>query len=117
MSTLDGGRIGIAAQALGIAQVLLSALYSYYCCVTMSGGAGGCDELQHAAHHVRQADRFASGEAMHRRMSHVTRHIAHVTRHTSPQAIQFKLADMAVRLESARLLTLRAATLKDEKQP
>jgi alkylation response protein AidB-like acyl-CoA dehydrogenase len=30
------------------------------------------------------------------------------------QAIQFKLADMATQLEAARLLTLRAASLKDE---
>ncbi|UYV67476.1 ACADS [Cordylochernes scorpioides] len=33
------------------------------------------------------------------------------------QAIQFKLADMEVKLESARLLTWKAATLKDEKKP
>lgn len=33
------------------------------------------------------------------------------------QAIQQKLADMALRLESARLLTWRAAWLKDNKQP
>ena len=31
------------------------------------------------------------------------------------QAIQFKLADMATRLDAARLLTLQAATLKDRK--
>lgn len=33
------------------------------------------------------------------------------------QAIQSKLSDMALRLESARLLTWRAAWLKDNKQP
>lgn len=33
------------------------------------------------------------------------------------QAIQNKLADMAVQLESARLLTWRAAWLKDNKKP
>ncbi|XP_029108480.1 short-chain specific acyl-CoA dehydrogenase, mitochondrial isoform X2 [Scleropages formosus] len=33
------------------------------------------------------------------------------------QAIQFKLADMAVALESARLLTWKAALLRDAKQP
>ena len=32
------------------------------------------------------------------------------------QAIQFKLADMATRIEAARLLTYRAAHLKDRKQ-
>lgn len=33
------------------------------------------------------------------------------------QAIQHKLSDMALKLESARLLTWRAAWLKDNKQP
>lgn len=33
------------------------------------------------------------------------------------QAIQNKLADMALQLESARLLTWRAAFLKDNKKP
>lgn len=32
-------------------------------------------------------------------------------------SLQFKLADMAVALESARLLTWRAAMLKDNKKP
>ena len=31
--------------------------------------------------------------------------------------LQFKLADMALALESARLLTWRAAVLKDNKRP
>jgi alkylation response protein AidB-like acyl-CoA dehydrogenase len=33
------------------------------------------------------------------------------------QAIQFKIADMATRAEAARLLTLQAASLKDEGKP
>ncbi|MCE7963129.1 MAG: acyl-CoA dehydrogenase, partial [Acidobacteria bacterium ACB1] len=33
------------------------------------------------------------------------------------QAIQFKLADMATQIECARLLTLKAAVLKDAKRP
>ena len=33
------------------------------------------------------------------------------------QAIQFKLADMATQIECARLLTLKAAALKDAKRP
>ena len=33
------------------------------------------------------------------------------------QAIQVKLADMATRIESSRLLTWRAAYLKDQKKP
>lgn len=32
-------------------------------------------------------------------------------------SLQFKLADMALALESARLLTWRAAMLKDNKKP
>ncbi len=72
MSTLDGGRIGIAAQALGIARAALE------------------DALAYAR------DRKTFGKAI----------IEH-------QAIQFKLADMATELDAARLLTWRAAALKD----
>eukprot|EP00316_Scyphosphaera_apsteinii_P015709 CAMPEP_0119312662 /NCGR_PEP_ID=MMETSP1333-20130426/26940_1 /TAXON_ID=418940 /ORGANISM="Scyphosphaera apsteinii, Strain RCC1455" /LENGTH=399 /DNA_ID=CAMNT_0007317315 /DNA_START=93 /DNA_END=1292 /DNA_ORIENTATION=+ len=76
MSTLDGGRIGIAGQALGIAKA----------------------SLQLAAQYAQTRKTFNVPIAQH-------------------QAIQFTLADMAVRLESARLLTHRAAVLKDAKQP
>ncbi|HEY4178454.1 MAG TPA: acyl-CoA dehydrogenase [Kofleriaceae bacterium] len=76
MSTLDGGRIGIAAQALGIARAALE------------------DALAYAL----QRRTFGKPIAQH-------------------QAIQFKLADMATEVEAARLLTLRAAWLKDNKQP
>jgi butyryl-CoA dehydrogenase len=76
MSTLDGGRIGIAAQALGIARAALE------------------DALDYAQH------RRTMGKAI----------IQH-------QAIAFKLADMATEIDAARLLTLRAAYLKDHKQP
>ena len=102
-----------------------------------AGGARGCNGVQHAAHHVWQANRVASGHArarlvsrvthrasrVTRHASHVTRHTSHVTRHThhtshfTLQAIQFKLADMALKIEAARLLTLRAAVLKDDHQP
>lgn len=75
MSTLDGGRIGIASQALGIAQAAYDAARAY----------------------ARQREQFG-------------RPIA------SFQAIQWKLAEMWTRLESARLLTYRAAWLKDRKQ-
>jgi alkylation response protein AidB-like acyl-CoA dehydrogenase len=75
MKTLAGGRIGIAAQALGI--------------------ASGAYELS-----VRYAkERKAFGTA-----------IAH------HQAIQFKLADMATRIEAARLLCFKAAWEKDNGQ-
>ncbi|MBU1896940.1 acyl-CoA dehydrogenase family protein [Myxococcota bacterium] len=73
MSTLDGGRIGIAAQALGIARAAFEAAGRY------------------------SLERQAFGKP-----------IAHL------QAIQFKLADMATRIDAARLLTLRAASLKDK---
>ncbi len=74
MSTLDGGRIGIAAQAVGIARAALE------------------DSLSYAL--TRKT--FGKPIAQH-------------------QAIQFKLADMATEIEAARLLTLRAAWLKDQK--
>ncbi len=72
MNTLNGGRIGIAAQACGIAAGALEASRKYA--------------------RVRKA--FGT-------------EIANL------QAIQFKLADMAVKVEAAKLLTLEAAALKD----
>ena len=76
MATLDGGRIGIAAQALGIAQ---------------------------AAYDV------ARGYAQERKQ--FGRRIGDF------QAIQWKLADMATEIDAARLLTYRAAWLKQEGRP
>ncbi len=76
MSTLDGGRIGIAAQAVGIARAALEDALAY----------------------AQTRKTFGKPIAQH-------------------QAIQFKLADMATEIEAARLLTLRAAWLKDHKQP
>jgi alkylation response protein AidB-like acyl-CoA dehydrogenase len=75
METLNGGRIGIAAQALGI--------------------ASGAYELALAYSKERKA--FGKPISQH-------------------QAIQFKLADMATHIEAARLLVLKAAWLKDQKQ-
>jgi alkylation response protein AidB-like acyl-CoA dehydrogenase len=72
MKTLEGGRIGIAAQALGI--------------------ASGAYEL--ALKYSKERKAFGK-EIMHH------------------QAIQFKLADMATRIEAARLLCLKAAWEKD----
>src|ERR1700735_2033863 len=72
MKTLDGGRIGIASQALGIARASLEASLKY---------AQG---------------RLTFGKPI-----------------AQYQAIQWKLADMAVEIDAARLLTHRAATLKD----
>jgi alkylation response protein AidB-like acyl-CoA dehydrogenase len=76
MKTLDGGRIGIASQALGIAQASLDASVGY----------------------AKQRKAFG-------------KYIAEF------QAIQFKIADMATRIEAARLLTLKAAALKDAHEP
>ncbi|MCC6286573.1 MAG: acyl-CoA dehydrogenase [Chitinophagaceae bacterium] len=73
MKTLAGGRIGIAAQALGIAS-----------------GA-----YERAVEYSKQRKAFGKEIAQH-------------------QAIQFKLADMATRIEAARLLCLRAAWEKDK---
>ncbi len=72
MSTLNGGRIGIAAQALGIAS-----------------GA-----LEFSLKYAKERKAFGTEIANH-------------------QAIQFKLADMATKIEAARLLCLKAAQLKD----
>jgi butyryl-CoA dehydrogenase len=76
MSTLDGGRIGIAAQALGIARAALEDALAY----AQQRRTMGKPIIQH-------------------------------------QAISFKLADMATEIDAARLLTLRAAWLKDNKKP
>jgi alkylation response protein AidB-like acyl-CoA dehydrogenase len=76
MHTLDGGRIGIAAQAVGIAQACLDASVKY------AGEREAFDQL---------IGKF--------------------------QAIQFKIANMATRLEAARLLVYNAARLKDEGKP
>ena len=73
MKTLAGGRIGIAAQALGI--------------------ASGAYEL--ALAYSKQRKAFGK-EIMHH------------------QAIQFKLADMATRIEAARLLCMKAAWENDQ---
>ncbi|EEI91541.1 acyl-CoA dehydrogenase, C-terminal domain protein [Sphingobacterium spiritivorum ATCC 33300] len=76
MKTLDGGRIGIAAQALGI--------------------AAGAYEL--ALAYAKERKTFGKPISEH-------------------QAIQFKLADMEMEIEAARLLIHKAAWLKDNGQP
>jgi alkylation response protein AidB-like acyl-CoA dehydrogenase len=76
MSTLDGGRIGVAAQALGIAQAA----------------------LDHAVKYSKERIQF--GKPI-----------------SSNQAIAFMLADMATKVDAARLLTYRAAYTKDKGLP
>lgn len=72
MIALDGGRIGVASQALGIARAA----------------------YQRAMRYARERRTFGKSIFDH-------------------QAIQFKLVDMATRIESGRLLRNRAAKLKD----
>jgi alkylation response protein AidB-like acyl-CoA dehydrogenase len=76
MKLLEGGRIGIAAQALGI--------------------AAGAFEM--ALHYAKE--RRAFGKTL-----------------ADMQATQFKLADMEMEIEAARLLCYKAAWLKDSGQP
>ncbi len=72
LSTLDGGRIGIASQALGIARCAFEASKKF----------------------ASEREQFGAPIA-------------------KLQAIQFHIADMATRLQAARLLTWNAARLKD----
>ncbi|MES5395478.1 acyl-CoA dehydrogenase family protein [Bacillus amyloliquefaciens] len=74
--TLDGGRISIAALAVGIAQGALDASLSY----------------------AKERKQFGSPIS-------------------SFQAIQFKLADMAMEIDLARQMVLKAAWLKDQNLP
>lgn len=76
MATLDGGRIGIAAQALGIAQ-----------------GA-----FESALEYAKDREQFGKPIAFQ-------------------QAISFKLADMATKIRTARLLVYSAADLKENHEP
>ena len=76
MDTLDGGRIGIAAQSCGIGRACLEAAVKY-------------------SQERQQFDRPIA----------------------EFQAIQWKLADMATRLEGSRLMTYRAAWLRDRGEP
>ncbi|GAP44093.1 acyl-CoA dehydrogenase related to the alkylation response protein AidB [Lentimicrobium saccharophilum] len=76
MKTLEGGRIGIAAQALGIAS-----------------GA-----FERAVKYSKERKAFGTEIANH-------------------QSVAFKLADMAVKIENARNLCLKAAWLKDQGKP
>jgi len=76
MMILEAGRIGIASQALGIAQ-----------------GA-----MERAVAYAKERKAFGKTLAKH-------------------QAIAFKIADMAVKIENARNLCLKAAWLKDNHMP
>lgn len=73
MATLDGGRIGIASQAIGIARAAIEA----------------------AKRFAHERETFGKPIAKH-------------------QGIQFMFADMAMRLDAARLLVWRAAVMQDK---
>ncbi|AWN51992.1 acyl-CoA dehydrogenase family protein [Methylobacterium sp. 17Sr1-1] len=76
LSNLEGGRIGIAAQAVGMARAAFEAALAY---------AG---------------ERETFGQKLNQH-----------------QAVAFRLADMATKIEAARLLVLNAARLRDAGQP
>ena len=76
MKTLDGGRIGIASQALGI----------------------GRAALEESVRYAQERKQF--GKSL-----------------SSFGAIREKIAKMSINLDAARLLTHKAAVLKDKKQP
>ncbi len=76
MSTLDGGRIGIASQALGIAEGALEVTIEY----------------------MKQRKQFGKKLAQ-------------------MQALQFVVADLATRIEAAKLLVYKAACTLDAGQP
>ena len=76
LSNLEGGRIGIAAQSVGMARAA----------------------HEHALDYARTRRSFGKPIGEH-------------------QAIAFRLADMATRIDAARLLVLRAARLRDRGEP
>jgi short-chain 2-methylacyl-CoA dehydrogenase len=76
LATLDGGRIGVAAMGVGLAQGALDESIAY------------------------ARERRAFGQPI-----------------SKFQAIQVKLADMATEIEAGRLMTRRAAWLKDQGRP
>jgi len=75
MDTLNGGRIGIASQALGIAEGAFERALAY------------SKERKQFGHPISEL-----------------------------QSIQFKLADMYARIETSKLVTYKAASLKDAKK-
>jgi len=76
LSNLEAGRIGIAAQSVGMARAALDAAVKY------------------------AKERVAFGVPI-----------------SEHQAVAFRIADMATRIEAARQLTLHAAQLKDAARP
>lgn len=135
MQTLDMGRIGIASQALGIAQASLDCAVQY----AESRHAFGAPLTKLQNIQVGRAGWGARAKGRAPRLSQYHPTPTTPTSVTPPLplhpstspipslpgreltggagSLQFKLADMALALESARLLTWRAAMLKDNKKP
>ena len=76
LANLETGRIGVAAQSVGMAEAALN----------------------YAIQYAQERETFGKVIFEH-------------------QAVQFRLADMATRLEAARMLVLKAASLKDAGEP
>jgi butyryl-CoA dehydrogenase len=76
LSGLEGGRIGIAAQSVGMARAAFEAALAY----------------------AKERESFGKPIFQH-------------------QSVQFKLAEMAMKIEAARQLILHAASMKDAGQP
>jgi len=76
LANLEGGRIGIGAQAVGMARAAYEA----------------------ALHYARERESFGTAIINH-------------------QAVAFRLADMATRVEAARQMVLHAASLRDAGLP
>ncbi|MDP2698969.1 MAG: acyl-CoA dehydrogenase [Thalassospira sp.] len=76
LANLEGGRIGIAAQAVGMARAAFEAAQAY----------------------ANERETFGKKIIDH-------------------QAVAFRLADMATKIDAARLLVLRAAALRDDGKP
>ncbi|HEX2572820.1 MAG TPA: acyl-CoA dehydrogenase family protein [Polyangia bacterium] len=97
MMALDGGRIGIASQACGVARTAISACVAQLRAEAGPGSGrmdpGGDDDPP-----LCELGEFGAPRA-------------------PQQAFQLRLADMATELDAARLLTLRAAWLKQSQQP
>ena len=76
LGNLEGGRIGVASQAVGMARAA----------------------YEHALAYANEREAFGNTIGQQ-------------------QSVAFKLADMATRIDAARLLTHRAAMLRDQKVP
>ncbi len=122
MATLNGGRIGVAAQAVGIAQGALDAAVKYVkervqngkrigkgfeiAMATLNGGRIGV---------AAQAVGIAQG-ALDAAVKYVKERVQNGKRISQFQNTQFVIAKLQTKIDAARLMTYRAANLKDLKE-